>query len=193
MTVQIGPAGAIKATNDANAAVKNLASYMTDAVSCGSTAVLSKVGEPVAVLYAGVGVYPSSVGPFLDSFTKSLQGGPETVQSCDSSSNQDTTIGIYIVVSLDELEHVQRAFKTWSKGNCLSANGQDSMKTKITTLASSGVSKRSDIFSSVENIIAAQGDCRFIHQERDCPHGMFDRTGPHHQPQKCTRGRSQIK
>lgn len=111
MTVQVSPDGAIKATNDANAA------------SCGSTAVLSKVGETVAALYAGVDVYPNSIGPYLDSFTKSLEGGSQKIQSCDSSSKQDTTIGIYIVDSLDELEDVQRAFKTWTKGNCLSANG----------------------------------------------------------------------
>ncbi|KAF9252734.1 CAZyme family GH18 [Penicillium roqueforti] len=162
VTVQVGPAGAIKDTNDANAAVKNLASYMTNVASCGFTVVLSKVGETVAALYAGADVYPSSVGPYLDSFTKNLEGGSQTIQSCDSNSKQDTTIGIYIVDSLDELEDIQRVFKTWSKGDCLSANGEDSIKTKIITLASSGVSKRSDIFSSVEDLIAPRGNCRTI-------------------------------
>ncbi|KAJ6119153.1 Peptidoglycan-binding Lysin subgroup [Penicillium sp. IBT 18751x] len=76
---RLGPAGAIKASNDANARVKNLASYITNAALCGSTAVLSKVGETVATLYTGTDVYLSSVGPYLDSFTKSLEGGSQTI------------------------------------------------------------------------------------------------------------------
>lgn len=162
VTVHLGPAGAIKATEYSNTAIENLASYMTNSASCGSTIVLSKAGEAVVALYAGADVYPSSIGSFLKNFIKDLESGSQRIQSCDSSSKQDTTIGIQIVDSLDDLDSIHHALSTWSAGNCLSTDGQDSIQAKVTTLGSFESSKRSNILSSLESLLVPRGDCRTI-------------------------------
>ncbi|KAJ5088699.1 Peptidoglycan-binding Lysin subgroup [Penicillium angulare] len=161
VTVRVGPAGAIKATNDSSTAIKNLASYMTNAASCGTTILLSKAGDSVAALYAGADVYQSAVGSHLLDFDKHFTAGSQTIQSCDSSSKRDYTIGVYIVNSLDDLEDIDHALQTWSKGSCLSSDGHDSIKSKTTRLGDSEVSKRS-IFPSLEGFLAPRADCRTV-------------------------------
>ncbi|KAJ5173846.1 Peptidoglycan-binding Lysin subgroup [Penicillium coprophilum] len=161
VTVRVGPAGTIKATNDSNTAIANLASYMTNAASCGTTILLSKAGDSVAALYAGADVYQSAVGSYLLDFDKQFTAGSQTAQSCDSSSKRDYTIGVYIVNSLDELEDIDHALQTWSEGNCLDSDGHDSIQLKTTLLGVSEVSKRS-ISSPVEGFLAPRGDCRTV-------------------------------
>lgn len=55
-------------TDDAVTAVKNLASYMADASSCGTTILFSKYGSSVAAMYAGADVLHSSVSERLKQF-----------------------------------------------------------------------------------------------------------------------------
>ncbi|KAJ5521461.1 Peptidoglycan-binding Lysin subgroup [Penicillium freii] len=162
VTVQVGPAGVIKATKDSNTAIQNLASYMTNAASCGSTILLSKAGDSVAALYAGADVYQSDIGSYLLDFKKQFKAGSQTIQSCDSSSKRDNTIGVYIVNSLDDLEDIDHALQTWSKGGCLDSDGHDSIQSKTTMLGVSEVSKLSDISSSLEGFLAPRADCRTI-------------------------------
>ncbi|KAL4807506.1 hypothetical protein BDV18DRAFT_158723 [Aspergillus unguis] len=163
VTVQVGPAGAIKATEDSKTAIENLASYMTNAASCGTTILLSKAGDAVAALYAGADVYQSAVGSYLLEFEKQFKAGSQTIQSCDSSSKRDYTIGVYIVSSLDDLEEIDHALQTWSKGSCLDSDGHDSIQPKTTMLGVSEVSKRSAR-------ITPRADCRTIevHQGDGC-------------------------
>lgn len=162
VTVDVGPSGEITATDDANTAVKTLASYMTNAASCGSTILLSKAGDVVAALYAGADVYPSDVGSFLDGFTKDFQDGSQTIQACNTNSKQDDTIGVYLVNSWDNLEDVYRGLQTWAKGDCLSTDGQHFVQAKMTTLGTSETSKRSIISSFFGNLFATRSDCRTI-------------------------------
>ncbi|KGO43768.1 Peptidoglycan-binding Lysin subgroup [Penicillium expansum] len=162
ITVQVGPAGTIKATKDSSTAIQNLASYMTNAASCGTTILLSKAGDSVAALYAGADVYQSDVGPYLLNFKKQFKAGSQIIQSCDSSSKRDNTIGVYIVNSLDDLEGIDRALQTWSKGSCLDSDGHDLIQSKTTMLGVSEVSKRSDISSSLEGFLAPRADCKTI-------------------------------
>lgn len=62
-----GDLGSISnSTKNAVTAVENLASYMTDASSCGSTILFSKYGDSVAAMYAGADVLQSGVGKKLE-------------------------------------------------------------------------------------------------------------------------------
>ncbi|KAK5789006.1 hypothetical protein VI817_008130 [Penicillium citrinum] len=164
VTVHVGPAGAMKASKDSSTAIKNLASYMTNAASCGTTILLSKAGDSVAALYAGADVYQSAVGSYMLDFEKHFEAGSQTIQSCDSSSKRGNTIGVYLVNSLDDLEDIDHALQTWSKGNCLDSDGHDSIQSKTTMLEVSDASKRSDSYSSfgLGGFLAPRSDCKTI-------------------------------
>ncbi|KAJ5241649.1 Peptidoglycan-binding Lysin subgroup [Penicillium citrinum] len=164
VTVHVGPAGAMKASKDSSTAIKNLASYMTNAASCGTTILLSKAGDSVAALYAGADVYQSAVGSYMLDFEKHFEAGSHTIQSCDSSSKRGNTIGVYLVNSLDDLEDIDHALQTWSKGNCLDSDGHDSIQSKTTMLEVSDASKRSDSYSSfgLGGFLAPRSDCKTI-------------------------------
>ncbi|KUM66694.1 hypothetical protein ACN42_g386 [Penicillium freii] len=162
VSVQLGAAGAVKFSDDAKSAVNNLASYMTNAASCGSTILLAKVGDAVAALYAGADVYQSSVGSFLEQFVENFEKGSQTLQVCNSESMQDETIGIHIIESLDQLEVSHEVLQAWSRGNCLSIDAQNSVQAKMATLGVPRNDKRSSISSYFENALTPRGDCRTI-------------------------------
>ncbi|RDW93971.1 uncharacterized protein DSM5745_01293 [Aspergillus mulundensis] len=167
-------------TKSAIAAVENLASYMADASSCGTTILFSKFGDSVAAMYAGADVLQSGVGDTLKQFGQyvfiifsfllarpctspdEIIDGSQAVQICDATSQQARTVGLFIASSVDKLGDAQRALQTWASGECVTLADSKSSKTSLGALEAAHKSKRSSLASLFSIPLAPRADCRTI-------------------------------
>ncbi|EAU33975.1 conserved hypothetical protein [Aspergillus terreus NIH2624] len=172
-------------TNNAVAAVKNLASYMADASSCGTTILFSKKEDSVAALYAGADVLHTDVGDTLDHFglvrpheinfhpsflfialryipTNEVEQGARAVQVCDANSERARTIGLFVARSVDGLGDAQRALQTWASGECISLANLKTSETSIRSLEATNKTKRSSPFSLFSSLLTLRAECRAI-------------------------------
>ncbi|KAJ5256981.1 CAZyme family GH18 [Penicillium angulare] len=161
-SVQISSSGAVESRDDTTDALNILVSYMSNAASCGSTIIFSKVGNTVAALYAGADVYQRSVGPFLDSFAEDIASGSQTIQACREESKMDKIIGLRIIDSVEKIADAYTALKAWAEGSCLSLDKQTSVKKEVTTLGVSSKDKRSLVSSLLDSPLTARANCRTV-------------------------------
>ncbi|KAF5232628.1 hypothetical protein FAUST_8660 [Fusarium austroamericanum] len=161
-----GQSGALRSGNDVAAAAGLLADYLDNGAVCGTTIIFAKSGSSIAGLYVGAEVQKGSASSTLRQSRASLQKGVQAFQVCDASDKTAQTVGFFAADSVDGLESVQAAARTWSNGKCISIAGASKSSISLGILTTNIVKARNvelqSRFAGVDNLLAPRADCRAI-------------------------------
>lgn len=155
-TAQVKSASNV-APGDVEAATNNLATYLKDHASCGSSTLFSKVSNAVVGLYSGADVQQASAAALLERFGINISSGRTILQTCgNSGSGADTTVGI-VSGSLQELgDSLHSSVRAWANGTCVEGLGASSTPHMLSVLVSSTAASNSTTSAAANR----RGECR---------------------------------
>ncbi|PNY23807.1 PI-PLC X-box domain-containing protein [Tolypocladium capitatum] len=134
------------ANNDISSAASQIDAYLPIQAPCGSAITFAKSGNAVVGLYAGADVHKASAAALVQMFQARAKNGNSMLQSCETNSTGDITVGI-VGGAFSDLAKVQDAVKTWTNGGCIETQGSSSDSLHIDLLVSStgGSDRRSEL------------------------------------------------